>query len=82
MICPNCNEMFQKDGTEIDGCLETVRNGIRVMPCPCCYGWGEHVDRSFTPETRRVCELCKGRRMVIEHITYEAVPEIKERGKA
>lgn len=77
MLCPNCNEMILRDARQADECMVHERNSKKIVPCPCCYGWGEHIEGSNTG-ARRVCSLCKGRRMVVERVIYEVVPEIKK----
>ena len=67
IYCPNCNEYIRP---ETPGkCLPLKGKGRRVIPCPCCYGWGRHEGWIDTP----VCETCGGKRMVIEKIIYERV---------
>ena len=74
MLCPHCNEFIHGDGRQKDdGCLPLEKQSCRIIPCPCCYGWGEHVVDSISSGKKRVCTTCLGRRMVLEHITYTPV---------
>jgi hypothetical protein len=68
LVCPDCHNLIREFEAP-DICLPMKRGGCRVIPCPCCYGWGKHVER--------VCETCDGKRMVIETITYEKVEEVQ-----
>jgi hypothetical protein len=64
VYCPNCNEFIHEE--EPGECKPMEGNGMRIIPCPCCYGWGEH-------SCSKKCETCGGLRMVIEKIVYEKV---------
>jgi len=67
VYCENCGE-FVRDDSGLE-CKPLKGNGMKIMPCPCCYGWGLHGER--------LCTTCNGKRMVIEKIIYERIKDIE-----
>ncbi len=72
VYCGNCHEFIVPENPE--SCLPLKDGGSKIIPCPCCYGWGTH---PAVGKKKNICETCGGKRMVIEHRSFERVKDIK-----